>query len=103
MANTTQMMIRCPVSLLAVIDEAARQASISRTQFVLDALRAAVGDEAEPPMVLGWIAFDRPGELAEGDAWECPECGQDMTDPHIGIMSNGVLTPVVCGGCAQSA
>lgn len=97
---TTQILIRMPDELLATVDEAVRQANTNRTAFVLDAVRAAVGDEAEPPIVLGWIKFDRSGELT--DKWECPECGQDMLDPHVGIMSNGVLTTVVCGSCATS-
>lgn len=97
--NSTYLQ-RLPADLLAVINAAAAQAGISRTQLVIDVLTERFGDvEHQPPILLGWIAIDRPGEL---DDYDCPECGQNMHDPHIGIMSSGILTDVVCGGCAGS-
>ena len=100
MSNTTSFLLRLPAYLSATVAELSRQTGMSQNTFIADAVRQAVGDDAQPPLVLGWIAIDRPGELSPGDGWDCPECGQPMCEPHVGIMSNGVLTRVVCGGCA---
>lgn len=79
------------------IDAAARSLGVSKQELLLDLLNATY---AEPPIVVGWVKFDRPGEI-DADA-TCPECGAEMNEMYAGLLSNGQWVAPRCKWCAVS-
>ena len=100
----------------AIEDEAARWTIIQAAsdwqhesvyavvETLLDMLRnepAADGQPPEePPVVIGWLKFDRSGELGSDAA--CPECGQPLTEVWAGLLSSGTWVGPRCRWCATS-
>lgn len=68
----------------------------SQQEMLLDLLTATY---AAPPVVVGWVKFDRPGEL---DGADCPECGQPLAEVWAGLLSNGQWIAPRCQWCAVS-
>ena len=91
----------------AVEDGAARWAIIQATSdWQHESVYAAVEtlldmlEISKPPLVVGWLQFDRRGEL---DAEvQCPECGQPLDEVWAGLLSNGEWTAPRCQWCAVS-
>ena len=87
----TNLMIRSvPSNVLANIQTEAASRQQSQQEFLLEFLTQQFGDQ---PTVVLWI----PGRPGEQDDRTCQECGQDLINPHVGLMSNGTFTAVICG------
>lgn len=61
-----------------------------------DAIVTEAHRQRHPPVVVGYVRCDRPGELDDAD---CPECGQALKTPWLRFMSDGTFG-VVCDVCA---
>lgn len=85
-----------PAPTHANIQAEAASAGLSQQELILNWLNERWGKK---PIVELWI-LGRLGEQAP-DA-TCPECGQALNNPHVGLLSNGSFTNVVCGMCATS-
>lgn len=86
-----------PDALNDRIDAVADELHVSKQELLLDLLTATY---AEPPLVVGWVRFDRRGEL--NAATECPECGQPLTEVWGCLLSNGQWVAPRCQWCATS-
>lgn len=81
------------------LNELARQAGISREQFLINLIEETTED-FDPDLVLGYVEL-KGGELSPSDA-DCPECGQDLERPHIGFTGNMRPFGPVCFICATT-
>ena len=86
-----------PDELAERIGDTAKAAGVTRLRLLLDLLQAQYG---EPQAVVGWVRFDRPGELDPDAA--CPECGQALTEVWAGMLANGQWIAPRCKWCAVS-
>ncbi len=84
-------------NLLARIAAAAQEAGVSQQELLLDLLTATY---AEPPAVVGWLRFDRRGDI-DADA-PCPACGQPLTEVWAALLTNGAWLAPRCQWCATS-
>jgi hypothetical protein len=85
-----------PDNLIAQMDAEAASTGVSRQELILTLL---VTTYAQPPAVVGWVKFDRAGEL---DGTDCPECGQPLNEMWAGLLSNGQWVAPRCQWCATS-
>lgn len=85
-----------PDAVNARIDAAAQAAGLSKQELLLDLLTKTY---AEPPLVIGWVKFDRPGEY---DTGVCPECGEAMEELYAALLSSGKWVAPRCKWCAVS-
>ena len=69
-------------------------------ETLLNLLEVSKPPTSAPPVVVGWLKFDRRGELA-ADV-QCPECGQPLDEVWAGLLSNGEWTAPRCQWCAVS-
>lgn len=69
---------------------------ISQQELLSNLLEKAFG---EPPLTLGYVKIDRPGDLSVGE--DCPECSNPASEWWLKFASNGVTT-LVCNFCATS-
>jgi hypothetical protein len=86
-----------PDELNARMDATAHDLGISKQQMLLDLLAATY---SEPPAVIGWVRFDRRGELDANT--DCPECGQPFAEVWAGLLTNGQWVAPRCRMCAMS-
>ena len=86
-----------PDALAQRISATAEDAGESQQEMLLSLLTVTY---AEPPVVVGWVRFDRRGEL--DDAAPCPECGQPLAEVWAGLLSNGQWIAPRCQWCAVS-
>lgn len=87
-------------AILAALDAEAARRKQSRQEFIFQLL----AEWAEPPIVIGWFEATRKGEMSIKGSFEpdtCPDCGQDIDWPWIGILSNGAIHGPVCSICAS--
>ena len=86
-----------PDALAERIRATAAERGQSQQEMLADLLTASY---AEPPVVVGWLRFDRRGELDTDAA--CPVCGQPLTETWAGLLSNGQWIAPRCQWCAVS-
>lgn len=85
-----------PADLAQRINAAAQAQGQSQQEMLADLLSATY---AEPPAVVGWLRFDRAGDLAGGD---CPECGQPLAEAWAALLTSGQWIAPRCQWCATS-
>jgi len=85
-----------PDSTSANIRAEAARLNISQQELLFDLLTQKFG---EPPMVWGYIKFDRVGDIDLGE--DCPVCYIKAESWWLQVASNGEQH-IMCGSCATS-